>query len=97
MSSRSEDISEVGMRLAAMQRLRPGMVLELNFSLQESTDPIKTRAKIVWQDSRKNVYFPFSLGMEFIEITPIDRNQIKNYISKALQESKSIATPTLHH
>jgi len=96
MSSRSEDISEGGLRLTVLQRLEPGMLMELNFYLQEATEPIKTKARVVWQDERKNIYFPFAIGMQFVDITPLDRAKIRDYVNKVSAEAKSIGISGQH-
>lgn len=96
MSCRSEDISQSGMRLGMLQRLEPGMLLEINFYLQESSEAVTTKAKIIWQGARKDAYFPFSTGIQFIDIKSADRNKIYNYVSKVSLEAKPIGTPSLH-
>lgn len=87
MSSRSEDISEGGIRLAALQRLESGMIVELKFNLQELTDEITTKGKVIWQSPRKHQYFPFLLGIQFIGINPVDRNRLHNYVGKIFQNT----------
>jgi c-di-GMP-binding flagellar brake protein YcgR len=96
MSSRGEDISENGMRLAALQGLNPGMVLDLNFKLYGSIYELATKGEIIWQSARKHNYFPFLLGVRFIEIDPCDRNRIKNFITKISHESKPLSISSTH-
>jgi c-di-GMP-binding flagellar brake protein YcgR len=90
MSARSEDISEGGMCLTTLQGLKPGMVLDLNFNLQGSVEEFKAKGEIVWQSARKHHYFPFLLGLRFIEISHCHRNQIKNFVAKISHEAKPL-------
>ncbi|MDP2923213.1 MAG: PilZ domain-containing protein [Candidatus Omnitrophota bacterium] len=91
MSSRSEDISEDGVRLFTLQRLEPGMILDLNFHLQESAEPIAVKGRVVWQNDRKNIYFPSAIGIQFVEIQPADRNRIRDYVNKVSAELKPVS------
>lgn len=91
MSSRSEDFCEEGMRLLTLQRLLPGMTLNLNFQLQEYSTPISATAKVVWQNDRDNMYYPFMVGLKFTKIDAIDRQKIRNYINLSSRESRTNA------
>ena len=84
MSSRCEDLSEGGMRLAVLQRLDLGMNLDLNFKLDDCMDLIAAKAKIVWQDTRDNSYYPFAVGLKFFKITAADIKKIHDYVSKTI-------------
>ena len=93
MSSKCEDISEGGMRLAVLQRLDSGMSLDLNFKLEDYTDSIAAKAKVVWQDTRDNTYYPFAVGLKFFKIASADSKKIHDYVSKAIRKEDPANTP----
>ena len=93
MSSRCEDVSEGGMRLAVLQRLDLGMSLDLDFKLEDYTDSIAAKAKIIWQDNRDNSYYPFAVGLKFYKITSADSKKIHDYVNKAICREDSAGTP----
>ena len=69
---RSYDISDKGMGLMSPYELELGQVVDLEFSLPESTAPLKLRAVI-----RSKV--GFRLGCEFISPTVKQQTKIANY------------------
>jgi len=71
------------MCISALQRLELGMNLDLNFKLDDYTDSIFAKAKVVWQDTRDNVYYPFAVGLKFFKIDSADSRRIHNYVVKA--------------
>jgi len=89
MSSRCEDISEGGMRLNVLQRLDLGMNLNLNFKLDDYAESIIAKAKIIWQDSRDNAYYPFAVGLKFFKINSADSKKIHNYVNKTICKEDS--------
>ncbi|MEI8349260.1 MAG: PilZ domain-containing protein [Candidatus Omnitrophota bacterium] len=93
MSSRSDNISEDGMRMGALQRFEPGMSLQLNFNLQEYTDPVIVNATVVWVDYKKQSYFPFVLGLRFINLADSDRPRLRDYISHVVREENLSISP----
>lgn len=79
------------MRLVALQRLSPGMMLNLNFQLEELGPPILASAKVIWQNNRDNIYYPFAVGLKFTKISSADRERIASYIKTASRENPSNA------
>ena len=96
MSSRCEDICEEGIRLATLQRLLPGMMLDLSFQLHEFTPPILATAKVMWQSDRDNIYYPFAIGLKFTKIDSADRARIRNHIKIASRENSFSIHKTSH-
>jgi len=96
MSSRSENICEEGIRLATLQRLLPGMIVDLNFQLHEFTPPILATAKVMWQNDRDNIYYPFAVGLKFTKIDSEDRARIRNHIKTANRETSFSIHKTSH-
>lgn len=72
------------MRLSTLQRLDLGMSLDLNFKLEDYLEPITAKAKVVWQDSRDNAYYPFVVGLKFFKINPADSKRLHDYVSKVI-------------
>jgi len=72
------------MRLSALQRLDLGMCLDLNFKLDDYTDPITAKAKVIWQDSKDSTYYPFVVGLKFFKINSADSKKIHDYVNKTL-------------
>ena len=89
-TSRSEDISVAGMRLATAHRLETEMVLGLNFSLFERTEPLVVDAKVVWQKEVQDVRAPFVVGVKFININPVVSNALASFIQEKFAERKSM-------
>ena len=80
--SRSKNISEGGICLPLHQRFGVGVVLELKIHLAELSQPILAIGKVVWLEEKKeDVNFPFELGIQFIKISPADKNKIITHIS----------------
>ena len=96
MSSRSENICEEGIRLATLQRLLPGMVVDLNFQLQEFAPAISATAKVMWQNDRDTIYYPFAVGLKFTKIDSGDRAKIRNYIKTSSRENSFSIHKTSH-
>lgn len=92
MSSRSEDMSEGGMRMVVLQRLEPGMRLELNFNIQENAKPITVTAKVIWVDYKKESYFPFTVGLQFTNLADFDRERLREHIGRIIQDQNSSAS-----
>lgn len=97
MSSRSEDVSEGGIRVAVLQRLDLGMNLDLNFKLEDCADSITARAKIIWQDTRNNTYYPFAVGLKFLRIDSADSKKIRDYVNKILCKEKTADATGINH
>lgn len=97
MSSKSEDVSEEGMRLLAVQRLEPGMNLDLNFQLDDYSEAISAKGRVVWYSDRDNVYYPFTVGLRFYKIDTGNRKRIRDYISKLSSMKDSFNAPEIIH
>jgi c-di-GMP-binding flagellar brake protein YcgR len=69
---RSFDISEGGIGLMSPYEIELGQVVDLEFSLPESTEPLKLRAVIRSQVG-------FRLGCEFISPSVIQKTEIVRY------------------
>jgi c-di-GMP-binding flagellar brake protein YcgR len=75
IGSRSQDVSEAGMRLSVSQRLPPGVALDLEIRPEDSL-PILATGEVVWLKERDSFRFPFEAGIRFTEIAPAGRNRI---------------------
>ena len=80
--SRSKNISEGGICLPIHQRFEIGVVLELKIHLAELSHPILAVGKVVrLEEKKQGVNFPFELGIQFIKISPADKNKIIAHIA----------------
>jgi c-di-GMP-binding flagellar brake protein YcgR len=84
----SEDISESGIRILALEELNPDTMLELKFSLPGLKEPICVTGTTVWIDeftvgtlSSSKAY---EVGIKFDSISPEDRNKINQFVSGKL-------------
>jgi hypothetical protein len=92
MSSRGHDISENGLCFFALQRFELDLTLEVNFKLKETAKPINVQAKIVWQRSRDDAYYPFAIGLKFTKIEQTDVLRINEYVNKVSSGNSIQAT-----
>jgi c-di-GMP-binding flagellar brake protein YcgR len=97
MSSKSEDVSAGGMRLSVLQRLDLGMSLDLNFKLDDFGESIAAKAKVVWQSTKDNAYYPFVVGLKFFKINPADSKRIHDYVNKMLCKSVPADTTEINN
>lgn len=73
-----------------VQRLEPGTLLELEINFVELDKPIPVIGEIVWLKERKDVQFPFEIGIKFVKIDPAGRKEIMNIFKKEPTEIKWI-------
>jgi hypothetical protein len=80
MSARSENVSEAGLRICGVQNIEPGTPLKLNFHLPEDKNPIMTIGEVMWQNEKRGAIGPSVMGIRFVDISPDDRDRIRDYI-----------------
>ncbi|MFA7677164.1 MAG: PilZ domain-containing protein [Candidatus Omnitrophota bacterium] len=90
VSTQSKDISEGGMSLPILQRLSPGMALDLEIYLSDSQKPIKATGEIMWSKEVTGLKFPYMVGVKFLKINPAALNRIRNYVLIKLSKQKEI-------
>jgi c-di-GMP-binding flagellar brake protein YcgR len=81
-STRTEDISEGGIRMPSKQRFDLGMILGLDITLSGEIKSIPAEGEIVWIKETRKIQFPYMLGIKFIKIHPLDLAKIKSFITK---------------
>lgn len=84
-SSRSINISETGICFPIVQRLQPGVVLDLEIRSVELERPIVAIGEVIWVNEKKGEKFPFEIGVRFIEIKTTDM-ELLSYLLKRLRE-----------
>jgi hypothetical protein len=84
MSARSENLSEDGLRICGLQKIEPGTPLKLNFHLPEDKNPIMTIGEVMWQNEKRDTNFPSIMGIKFVDISPDDRDRIRDYIIRKI-------------
>jgi c-di-GMP-binding flagellar brake protein YcgR len=80
VTSHSKDFSEGGIRLPVIQRLQPGMVLEIEIYFPQYQKPAVATGEVVWIREIEDLKFPFVVGIKFINIDAASLNKIRNYI-----------------
>ncbi|HLY63710.1 MAG TPA: response regulator [Terriglobia bacterium] len=73
------DISEGGMALAGAPKIAAGQAMEAEFSLPSLPVPLKLRARVIREVP------PDGLGIEFVDLSPDDRQAIQRYITGAIR------------
>lgn len=88
----SKNISAGGICLILYEDIQPDSVLELKFYLPRDTNPIKAIGRIVWRseivvadDKRTR----FDAGIEFLEISDIDRTKIAQHVFSLMQQGQA--------
>lgn len=74
------NISESGMAIATSLSLRPGLKVQVNFTLPGHESRFVVRATICW---RKETY----LGLQFISVSPRQTSELQEWLAQRLEES----------
>ncbi|MDD3296457.1 MAG: PilZ domain-containing protein [Candidatus Omnitrophica bacterium] len=88
--TQSKDVSEGGISLPILQRLSPGMVIDLEIYLSDSQKPIKATGEIMWLKEIKDLKFPYMVGIKFLKIDSASLNRIRTYVLKKLNKEKEV-------
>jgi len=80
VTSHTENISEGGIRLPILQRLQPGMVLEVELYFPQHSKPAVVTGTIVWIKEVGDLKFPFVVGIKFLSVDQASLNKIRTYI-----------------
>ncbi|MCM8824320.1 MAG: PilZ domain-containing protein [Candidatus Omnitrophica bacterium] len=62
-------------------------ILKLSIHLPDDTKPIKALGRVVWQRAIPSTVLRYDLGIEFIEISPEDRQRISEYVINHINKS----------
>ncbi len=79
--TRNKNISESGICLPISQHFSVGSLLEMEISSDDFKAPIKALARVAWITNHSDVKFPFEAGLEFLEISPDQRDILRDYIN----------------
>jgi len=80
--SSTKDLSVSGVRLPVVRRFPPGTVLVLEFFIPQRIKPIIATGKVVWLEENVTAKPPFEVGIEFIDIDLLERDQLNIYMQK---------------
>ncbi len=89
VSSRIADISEGGVRLPVMHQFTLGTILEIEICSSELPKSIEAIGRVVWSKARKDMRFPFEVGIKFTKIDPSDYNQLRQYIRRVYKAKEA--------
>jgi c-di-GMP-binding flagellar brake protein YcgR len=84
--TRTKDISEGGVCLPLDQYFCVDSLLEIEIRCDDFKGPLKALVRIVWIVNRYNSEFPFEAGLEFLEIPPVQRDILRDYINRYVAE-----------
>jgi len=80
-SSSSEDISAGGVSFSTVQKMDPGMVLNLDLHIPGASRSVSVQGVVVWQTENDSLNSSrFTVGARFSRIGDTDRRVIINYI-----------------
>ena len=85
----SEDIGGGGLRFSVEHRLSKGDTLELEIWLPRQVDSIRAVGEVVWVRESQDVTFKYIVGIQFVEIDPLQRGKILNYVRKRVVHHRS--------
>lgn len=87
IASVTDDISDIGLKFPSIQKLQPGMVLQLWINLEGAIVPAV--AEVAWIKERKDVRFPHTMGIKFTKIDPLGLKKIVAYIRNRTEKGKA--------
>jgi c-di-GMP-binding flagellar brake protein YcgR len=80
----SKDISEIGIRIVAFERLNPYTMLDLKFLLPGSKESISATGRAVWSKESmvgtSSSSKAYEIGVEFVSISKEDREKINQFV-----------------
>ncbi|MCM8773741.1 MAG: PilZ domain-containing protein [Candidatus Omnitrophica bacterium] len=83
----THDIGGGGICLIVYENIDENTILELSIHLPDDTKPIKALGRVVWQKAIPSTVLRYDLGIEFIEISPEDRQHISEYVINHINKS----------
>jgi len=86
VTTSSKDISEGGMRMPILHKIKAGFFLELDIYLSEHSKPIMAVGEIIWVNEKKGQKFPFEAGIKFTKINPTALGKLRCYIRRVCEE-----------
>jgi len=92
-TSHTENIGAGGIRVIIGAKLAYATVVDLELFLPDRGEPIKCKGQIVWTNEIKqaeNNLPLFDMGIQFIEISNSDQEEIKNFVNTILSQAAKI-------
>ena len=78
--ARSKNISKEGICLISEDKQEPGKILNLQFHLPGTAEPIQAYAKVMWVRDASEHYYEF--GLKFWEIDEDDEKRLNGYFEE---------------
>lgn len=95
-TAKTLDVGAGGLCLPLVERVKPGLLLELSLYLPEDTQPFKLSGKIAWQRPipKKDIFGDnyYETGIEFQQMSLKEKLQIIHYVHTEIK-NKSKKTP----
>jgi c-di-GMP-binding flagellar brake protein YcgR len=80
--SGTKTISEGGICIPMERPFPVDTLLEVEINSEDIKGPIRVVARIVWVEKRDNVQCPFEAGLQFTEISQIQREKLREFVKK---------------
>ncbi len=78
--SSTKDLSISGVRLPVIRCFPPGTILILEFFIPDRAKPIIATGKVAWLEEIPTAKPPYEVGVEFIDIDLLERDQLSIYM-----------------
>jgi uncharacterized protein (TIGR02266 family) len=76
----TNDISEGGLFISTYNIQPAGAVLDIEFNLPDSDDPIRVQAVVRWVREPSPTIETPGIGVQFVDLTPADRRRIERFV-----------------
>lgn len=84
LKSRTRNISEGGLCMMLLEKVRAGTILSLEFRLPDTDSPIAATGKVVWVEKlaiiSAEAAVSYDCGVVFVDIAPGDREKIGRHV-----------------
>ncbi len=84
----SKDISETGIRIVALEKLNPGVMLEIKFLLPDLKESISVIGRVVWTEEfmvgNLSSSKAYEVGVEFVSVNKEDKEKINQFVTTRL-------------
>ena len=81
--ARGKNISETGICIPLIHIPAADSLLEVEIRSDGFKTSVKTIARVAWIVSRSEGKFPFEAGLEFLDLRPVERDVLRDYINRS--------------
>lgn len=87
-NSVSKNISAGGICLIVYEKIEPGSILDLKFSIPEDNRCIEAKGRVIWSEHftvGTDAADKYDVGIEFTEVSQDDRQKISQYVFRLIK------------